>query len=119
MNTHKFPFIASVMAVLCLALQSWAVVAHSVKTNRPLVLPLTLRDTNAPTLRSAAITGNPTLDTAAPLTVANNTFVGVNIDTPQYRLDVNGLSTGNPIRLKGLLQGALTDSLIYAARHHL
>ena len=114
MNTRKFSFIASVMAVLCLALQSWAVVAHSVRIRMPLVLQAALRDTNAPTLRSAAIPGNPTLDTAAPLTVANNTFVGVNIDTPQYRLDVNGLSTGNPIRLRGLQQGSASDSLISA-----
>ena len=96
MNIIKYRFCAAIVAIL----------SFSLATNATTTL---VRDT----LPVAALRSTlPPVDTAAPLTVANNTFVGVNIDTPQYRLDVNGLSTGNPLRLTGLLHGSSTDSLI-------
>ena len=96
MNIIKYRFGAAIVAIHC----------FSLATNATTTL---MRDT----LPVAALRSTlPPVDTAAPLTVANNTFVGVNNDTPQYRLDVNGLSTGNPLHLTGLLQGSSTDSLI-------
>lgn len=39
--------------------------------------------------------------------------VGINTISPQYRLDIDAISgaSGNPIRLQGLQQGSITDSL--------
>ena len=93
MRTIKFQFIAALLAVACLVLQSWTSVASFSTSYVPSTTAWALRDTNA------------------PLTVANNTFVGVNNDTPQYRLDVYN-ENGNPVRLKGLQQGSATDSIV-------
>ena len=93
MRTIKFQFIAALLAVACLVLQSWTSVASFSTSYVPSTTAWALRDTNA------------------PLTVANNTFVGVNNDTPQYRLDVYN-ENGNPVRFKGLQQGSATDSIV-------
>ena len=43
-----------------------------------------------------------------------NSNLGINITTPQYKLDIDAKtgSTGNPLRLQGLQAGALSDSIV-------
>jgi hypothetical protein len=78
------------------------------------VLSLLLQSWYLPTLHHKGLTTPISLSACdtVPLIVSDNNFVGISIDTPQYRLDVNGLSQGNPIRLQGLLLGSTADSLI-------
>jgi trimeric autotransporter adhesin len=50
-------------------------------------------------------------------TGANAVNVGINTSTPQYKLDIDAMTTssGNPLRLLGLNAGATTDSLVTSA----
>ena len=52
----------------------------------------------------------------ARMVITHNGFVGLGFDsyTPQYKLDIDGISggTGNPLRLLGLNAGATSDSII-------
>ncbi len=93
MNIRTATVVAFASCALCLMLQSWRL---PIPSHRLLTTKVFLR----------------ALCDTVPLIVADNNFVGISIDTPQYRLDVNGSSQGNPLRLKGLLPGNTTDSLV-------